>query len=80
MTVVKRRVSRRGQISLPSEVCRRWHLTEGGSVEITDLGSALLVTPEGRHSLRGLLAKVIEEAGGYPTLANKVATEEPGLA
>lgn len=80
MTVIKHRVSRRGQMSLPAEVCRRWHIAEGGSVEIADLGNALLVMPGGRHSLRGLLAEAIEEAGGYPTLTDRVATEEPELA
>lgn len=67
-------------MSLPAEVCRRWHLPEGGSVEIADLGNALLVMPGGRHSPRGWLAEATEEAGGYPTLTNKVETEEPDLA
>lgn len=45
MKAMSRQVSKRGQITLPIELRRRWDLTESGTVELTDLGQALLVTP-----------------------------------
>ena len=49
-------------------------------VEIADLGAAVLVMPADGDGLRGLLAEAIEEAGGYPALADGVAAEDPDLA
>lgn len=80
MTVSSYRVSDRGQMALPAEARRRWNLTEGGSVEVADLGDALLIVPAGRGGLRGLVRAAIEEAGGYATLASAVADDEPELA
>ncbi|MHB8247219.1 MAG: AbrB/MazE/SpoVT family DNA-binding domain-containing protein [Acidimicrobiales bacterium] len=80
MTVAEFRVSDRGQMALPAEARHRWHLDDGGSVEVADLGNALLIVPAGRGGLRALLRDAIEEAGGYAKLAAEVAADEPDLA
>jgi len=80
MTVKNYRVSDRGQMALPAEARRRWNLVDGGSVEVADLGSALVIVPSGRGGLRSLLRDAIEEAGGYESLANRVVKDEPDLA
>ena len=80
MTVSNYRVSERGQMALPAEARRRWNLTEGGDVEIADLGAALVIVPAGRGGLRALLQAAIEDAGGYPELASRIAADEPELA
>ncbi|MGO9558321.1 MAG: AbrB/MazE/SpoVT family DNA-binding domain-containing protein [Acidimicrobiales bacterium] len=80
MDVVEFRVSDRGQMALPAEARRRWNLTEGGAVEIADLGDSLLIVPAGRGGLRALLRDAVDEAGGYASLAAKVAAAESDLA
>lgn len=55
-------------------------MTDGGSVEVADLGNALIIVPAGQGGLRSMLAAAVEEAGGYPALARRVADEEPDLA
>lgn len=65
---------------MPAEARRRWNLTEGGAVEIADLGDALLVVPAGRGGLRGLVRAAIDDAGGYAPLVATIAGEEPELA
>lgn len=80
MTVASYRVSDRGQMALPAEARRRWNLTEGGAVEVADLGDALIIVPAGRGGLRGLLRAAIDEAGGYASLASRVVEEDPDLA
>ncbi|MDQ6784044.1 MAG: AbrB/MazE/SpoVT family DNA-binding domain-containing protein [Actinomycetota bacterium] len=80
MTVAEFRVSDRGQMALPAETRRRWDLAQGGSVEVADLGDALLIVPAGRGGLRQLLRNAVDEAGGYAKLANDIAIEEPQLA
>jgi hypothetical protein len=67
-------------MALPAEARRRWNLGEGGSVEVADLGTALLIVPSGRGGLRTLLQHAIEDAGGYARLAAAVAADEPDLA
>ncbi|WP_420640160.1 AbrB/MazE/SpoVT family DNA-binding domain-containing protein [Candidatus Poriferisocius sp.] len=74
------RVSERGQMVLPAEARRRWNIAEGGAVEIADLGNALVIVPAGQGGLRTLLKEAIREAGGYPSLAAKVAADDPDLA
>ena len=74
------RVSDRGQMALPAEARRRWNLVDGGAVEVADLGAALIIVPAGRGGLRSLLRDAIEEAGGYESLANRVASDDPDLA
>lgn len=79
MAIAEFRVSDRGQMALPAEARRRWKISEGGSVEVADLGDALLIVPAGRGGLRSMLRDAIDEAGGYPKLASQVATEDPDL-
>jgi bifunctional DNA-binding transcriptional regulator/antitoxin component of YhaV-PrlF toxin-antitoxin module len=67
-------------MALPAQARRRWGLMEGGVVEITDLGVAVLVVPAGSGGLRAMLRSSIEEAGGYAKLAAEVAADEPDLA
>jgi AbrB family looped-hinge helix DNA binding protein len=80
MAVVTYRVSDRGQMALPAEARRRWGLTDGGAVEVADLGDALVIVPAGRGGLRGLVRAAVDDAGGYPSLAMRVGEEEPDLA
>lgn len=79
MTVTSYRVSDRGQMALPAEARRRWDLTEGGAVEIADIGDALVIVPAGRGGLRALLSEAIDDAGGYAALSAAVAEEDPDL-
>lgn len=67
-------------MALPAEARRRWRLSDGGSVEVADLGNVLLVVPAGRGGLRRLLREAIDEAGGYPSLAADAAASDPDLA
>ncbi len=80
MTVTSFRVSDRGQMALPADARRRWNLIEGGTVEVADLGDALVIVPAGRGGLRSLLKAAIQDAGGYQTLAVGVAADDPDLA
>ncbi|HVM40382.1 MAG TPA: hypothetical protein VM618_06350 [Acidimicrobiia bacterium] len=67
-------------MALPAEARRRWHLAQGGAVEVADLGTALVVVPAARGGLRSLVKAAVEESGGYSALASAVATDEPDLA
>jgi AbrB family looped-hinge helix DNA binding protein len=80
MPVTNYRVSDRGQMSLPAQTRRRWDIVEGGAVEITDLGSALVIVPAASGGLRSLVRTAIDEAGGYAALARSVSDTEPELA
>lgn len=80
MTISTYRVSDRGQMALPAEARRRWNLSEGGAVEVADLDDVLIITPAGRNGLRGLLRATIDEVGGYASLAERVAEDDPDLA
>jgi AbrB family looped-hinge helix DNA binding protein len=80
MAIAEFRVSERGQMALPAEARRRWHLDNGGAVEVLDLGDALLIVPAGQGGLRQLLRNAIDDAGGYATLARAVGDDEPDLA
>jgi hypothetical protein len=66
-------------MALPAEARLRWDLGNGGSVEIVDLGPAILVAPAGRGGLRALLRDAIESAGGSSRLATDVSRDEPDL-
>jgi hypothetical protein len=52
-------VSTSGQMSLPAEARHRWHLDEGGPVDVLDLGFGVLTVPkgEGQHLLGDLLGR-----------------------
>ena len=80
MGVISYRVSDRGQMALPAETRRRWDLTDGGAVEIADLGNALVIVPAGGGGLRSIVQAAVSEAGGYDALAASVGDEEPELA
>lgn len=67
-------------MALPAEARRRWNLTDGGAVEIADLGHALVIVPAGRGGLGAMVNRAINDAGGYASLAAAVAEEEPELA
>lgn len=80
MTISTYKVSERGQMALPADARRRWKIADGGTVEVADLGSAVLVVPAGEGGLRGMLSSAIAEAGGYDALVDQVITDEPDLA
>ena len=80
MAVVNYPVSERRQMALPAEARRRWNLSDGGAVEIADLGPALVIVPAGRGGLRSLILESVNEAGGYPSLVRRAADDEPELA
>lgn len=80
MGVASYRVSERGQMALPAEARHRWNLTDGGAVDVADLGDALVIVPAGQGGLRAVLRDAIDDAGGYARLAASVADEEPELA
>ena len=80
MSVATYRVSDRGQMALPAGTRRRWNLSEGGAVDIVDLGDALVIVPAERGGLRALVRSALDEAGGYAALATSVGVEEPDLA
>lgn len=67
-------------MALPAEARRRWRLAEGGTVEIADLGDALLIVPATGGGLRGRLAEAIAEAGGYAALAAGADGQDTDLA
>lgn len=67
-------------MALPAEARHRWNLGDGGSVEVADLGDALLIVPAGRGGLRALLSDAIGQAGGYAVLVDGVSADEPDLA
>ena len=64
---------------LPAEALQRWGLAEGGLVEVADLGGSLLIVPASSSGLRAMLLEAVDEAGGYPGLAEQAAREEPDL-
>lgn len=70
------RVSSSGQMSLPATARHRWHLDQGGPVEVLDLGFGVLTVPrgEGRRLLTDLLGRE-EHAAFVESLA-----DDPDLA
>jgi hypothetical protein len=67
-------------MALPADARHRWNLAGGGSVDVVDLGDALVIVPASNSGLRGLLSDAIESAGGYTALVAQIALEEPELA
>jgi AbrB family looped-hinge helix DNA binding protein len=80
MAISTYKVSERGQMALPADARRRWNLSEGGSVEVVDLGGALLIVPTDRGGVRAALRRAVEAAGGYDELARRVGEADPDLA
>ncbi len=66
-------------MALPAETRRRWDLTDGGAVEIADLGNALVIVPAGRGGLRSIVRTAVNDAGGYGALVAAVTEDEPEL-
>ena len=63
------KVSASGQLSLPAAVRRRWHLVEGGNVDVIDLGFGVLTVPAG--SAGRLLDQVLPADVHYANVANE---------
>ena len=68
------RVSTSGQLSLPAAVRRRWHLSEGGQVDVIDLGFGVLTVPAGDAGR--LLDQILPAEVHY---ANVAAEDDPDL-
>ena len=68
------KVSSSGQMSLPAAVRRRWHLEEGGSVEVLDLGFGVLTVPAGYRGR--LLDQLLPADAHYDAVA---AENDPDL-
>jgi bifunctional DNA-binding transcriptional regulator/antitoxin component of YhaV-PrlF toxin-antitoxin module len=69
-------VSASGQMSVPAAVRHRWHLDQGGPVDVIDLGFAVLTVPAGeaQRLLGDLLssedhAKYVDSLADDPDLA-----------
>lgn len=58
-SVVRARVSDRGQTSLPAELRRRWGIEAGGEIACVDLGDAALVLPGGVDQAKAELRRVL---------------------
>jgi AbrB family looped-hinge helix DNA binding protein len=71
------RVSARGQLSLPAEVRRRWGIEGGGSVEMIDLGTSVLLIPGGAGTLRRMVGEIVSPEM-YEELLREV--DDPDLA
>ena len=54
------RVSSSGQMSIPAAVRHRWHLDNGGPVDVIDLGFGVLTVPAGQA--RRLLSDLVTRA------------------
>jgi hypothetical protein len=80
MSIATYKVSERGQMALHAEARRRWDLRNGGTVDVVDLGGALLIVPTDRGGLRGSLRRAVDAAGGYAELARRVGEQDPDLA
>lgn len=59
MSVQEYLVSASGQMSLPAGARRRWKLTDGGPVDVIDLGFGVLTVPKGagRELLNDLVSR-----------------------
>lgn len=80
MAISDYRVSERGHMALPAEARRRWGIADGGTVEVADLGEALVIVPTGRGGFRSILGTAIDEAGGYHSLVDEVRRQDSDLA
>lgn len=69
-------VSTSGQMSLPASARHRWHLDDGGPVDVIDLGFGVLTVPKGDGAkLLGDLLSRDEHAAFVRSLA-----DDPDLA
>lgn len=79
MGIARYRVSERGQMALPADARRRWDMADGGTVEVADLGTALVMVPAASGGFRGMVRDAVDEAGGYPALVERAVADEPDL-
>jgi bifunctional DNA-binding transcriptional regulator/antitoxin component of YhaV-PrlF toxin-antitoxin module len=68
------KVSSSGQMSLPAAVRHRWHLDDGGRVDVLDLGFGVLTVPLGYAGR--LLDEVLPAEAHYAAVS---AEEDPDL-
>jgi bifunctional DNA-binding transcriptional regulator/antitoxin component of YhaV-PrlF toxin-antitoxin module len=68
-TVEQFKVSTSGQLSLPAAVRHRWHLEDGGRVDVLDLGFGVLTLPEG-HAAQ-LLDRILPADAHYEAVASE---------
>jgi bifunctional DNA-binding transcriptional regulator/antitoxin component of YhaV-PrlF toxin-antitoxin module len=69
-------VSASGQMSVPANVRHRWHLDQGGPVDVMDLGFGVLTVPAGKAQvLLGDLLSREDHAAFVASLA-----DDPDLA
>ena len=68
------KVSTSGQMSLPAAVRHRWHLDDGGLVDVIDLGFGVLTLPAGEAGR--LLDRVLPADAHYAAVA---AEHDPDL-
>jgi bifunctional DNA-binding transcriptional regulator/antitoxin component of YhaV-PrlF toxin-antitoxin module len=61
MSVKQFLVSSSGQMSLPASARHRWHLDDGGPVDVIDLGFGVLTVPQGTG--RRLLDDLVSREG-----------------
>jgi bifunctional DNA-binding transcriptional regulator/antitoxin component of YhaV-PrlF toxin-antitoxin module len=73
-TVEQFKVSTSGQLSLPAAVRHRWHLEDGGRVDVLDLGFGVLTLPEG-HAAQ-LLDSILPADAHYEAVASE---QDPDL-
>jgi bifunctional DNA-binding transcriptional regulator/antitoxin component of YhaV-PrlF toxin-antitoxin module len=73
-TVEQFKVSTSGQLSLPAAVRHRWHLEDGGRVDVLDLGFGVLTLPEG-HAAQ-LLGRILPADAHYEAVASE---QDPDL-
>jgi bifunctional DNA-binding transcriptional regulator/antitoxin component of YhaV-PrlF toxin-antitoxin module len=75
MAAVERfKVSTSGQLSLPAAVRHRWHLEDGGRVDVLDLGFGVLTLPEG-HAAH-LLDRILPADAHYEAVSSE---QDPDL-
>lgn len=69
------KVSSSGQMSLPAAVRHRWHLDDGGRVDVLDLGFGVLTIPAGTAGR--LLDEILPAESHYAAVASE---QDPDLA
>jgi bifunctional DNA-binding transcriptional regulator/antitoxin component of YhaV-PrlF toxin-antitoxin module len=69
-------VSASGQMSVPAAVRHRWHLDNGGPVDVIDLGFGVLTVPAGKAQL--LLGDLLSRKDHAAFVAS--LAEDPDLA
>ena len=80
MAVAQYRVSKSGCLTLPVETRRRWGIAAGGTVEIADLGDAVVVVPTGREGLRSMLSQAQDPRDAVPSMDSDVTPGcHPGI-